>query len=80
MLLSIVKSSSRSKEAADALRAALLCLSNISRSRWGHTYWNRTAALYVQKRLPRRNHVQAGACTIKKRAACWSMFALQAAR
>lgn len=34
VLLGIVKSSSRSKEAADALRAALLCLSNICRSRW----------------------------------------------
>ncbi|KAL4423889.1 hypothetical protein ABPG75_001190 [Micractinium tetrahymenae] len=33
VLLGIVKSSSRSKEAADALRAALQCLSNISRSR-----------------------------------------------
>lgn len=34
VLLGIVRLSARSKEAAEALRAALLCLTNISRSRW----------------------------------------------
>ena len=54
VLLGIAQASGRSKEAAEALRAALHCLTNISRSRW--------AGRLVGRRVGQDSWCGLGAC------------------